>query len=157
MFTFTHLADAFIQNWQWIQAKHYIYILSVCIPWVLNPQPFAPLTRCSTTEPQELSELWEHRNCLSNIISIHFQKKSVTTNILYYAWNLSRMNDKTFNNDHKIFKLFVFLLHEKCSSVQHKIFEMYKQKEWLSFKALVPPKKTFGSQRTTIMINIKIQ
>ncbi len=31
-----------------------IYILSVCvIPWELNPQPFALLTQCSTTEPQE--------------------------------------------------------------------------------------------------------
>ncbi len=26
----------------------------MCVPWELNPQPFALLTQCSTTEPQEL-------------------------------------------------------------------------------------------------------
>ncbi len=41
-----HLADAFIQSdLQCIQAIHF---LSVCI---LNPQTFALLTQCSTTEP----------------------------------------------------------------------------------------------------------
>ncbi len=25
----------------------------MCVPWELNPQPFALLTQCSTTEPQE--------------------------------------------------------------------------------------------------------
>ncbi len=47
--TFTHLADAFIQSdLQCIQ----IYIFSMCVPWELNPQPFALLMQCSTTEPQ---------------------------------------------------------------------------------------------------------
>ncbi len=50
-FTFMHLADAFIQSdLQCIQAIH---LLSVCVPWELNPQPFALLTQSSTTEPQE--------------------------------------------------------------------------------------------------------
>ncbi len=31
-----------------------LYILiSMCVPWESNPQPFALLTQCSTTEPQE--------------------------------------------------------------------------------------------------------
>ncbi len=48
-FTFMHLADAFIQSdLHCIQAIHF---LSVCVPWELNPQPFALLTQCSTTEP----------------------------------------------------------------------------------------------------------
>ncbi len=48
-FTFMHLADAFIQNdLQYIQVMH--------VPWELNPQPFALLTQCSTTEPQEHSQ-----------------------------------------------------------------------------------------------------
>ncbi len=34
-----------------IQAIH--FFLSMCVPWELNPQPFALLTQCSTTEPQE--------------------------------------------------------------------------------------------------------
>ncbi len=25
----------------------------MCVPWELNPRPFALLTQCSTTEPQE--------------------------------------------------------------------------------------------------------
>ncbi len=48
-----HLADAFIQSdLQCIQAIHFCQY--VCVPWELNPQPFALLTQCSTTEPQEL-------------------------------------------------------------------------------------------------------
>ncbi len=50
-FTFMHLADAFIESdLQCIQAIHFF---SICVPWELNPQPFALLTQCSTTEPQE--------------------------------------------------------------------------------------------------------
>ncbi len=30
----------------------YIFV-SMCVPWELNPQPFALLTQCFTTEPQE--------------------------------------------------------------------------------------------------------
>ncbi len=44
--TFMHLADAFIQS--------RLYIICICVPWELNPQPFALLTQCSTTEPQDL-------------------------------------------------------------------------------------------------------
>ncbi len=52
-FTFMHLADAFIQSdLQCIQAIHFFFI-SMCVPWESNPQPFALLTQCSTTEPQE--------------------------------------------------------------------------------------------------------
>ncbi len=31
----------------------YTFIVSMCVPWELNPRPFALLTQCSTTEPQE--------------------------------------------------------------------------------------------------------
>ncbi len=45
-----HLADTFIQSYlQCIQAIHF---LLVCVPWELNPRPFALLTQCPTTEPQ---------------------------------------------------------------------------------------------------------
>ncbi len=40
-----HLADAFIQR-----SKHFVIM---CVTWEFNPQPFALLTQCSTTEPQE--------------------------------------------------------------------------------------------------------
>ncbi len=46
-----HLADTFIQSRLTIQAIH--FFVSKCVPWELNPQPFALLTQCSTTEPQE--------------------------------------------------------------------------------------------------------
>ncbi len=31
----------------------YTCFISMCVPWELNPQPFALLMQCSTTEPQE--------------------------------------------------------------------------------------------------------
>ncbi len=30
-----------------------LYSFSMCVPWELNPQPFAQLTQCSITEQQE--------------------------------------------------------------------------------------------------------
>ncbi len=51
-FTFMHLADAFIQSdLQCIKAIHFLIIM--CVPWELNPQPFVLLTHRFTTEPQE--------------------------------------------------------------------------------------------------------
>ncbi len=32
----------------------------MCVPWELNPQPFALLTHCSTTEPQEQDHVQDH-------------------------------------------------------------------------------------------------
>ncbi len=29
------------------------FFITMCVPWESNPQPFALLTQCSTTEPQE--------------------------------------------------------------------------------------------------------
>ncbi len=62
-FTFMHLADAFTF---YIYAfsrcfypkrltvhSGYTFIVSMCVPWESNPQPFALLMQCSTTEPQE--------------------------------------------------------------------------------------------------------
>ncbi len=46
-----HLADAFIQIE--LSNSSYTFFVSTCVPWELNPQPFARLTQCSTTEPQE--------------------------------------------------------------------------------------------------------
>ncbi len=46
-----HLADAFIQS-DLLSGYTFFFFLSVCVPWELNPRPFALLTQCSTTEPQ---------------------------------------------------------------------------------------------------------
>ncbi len=46
-----HLADAFIQSdLHCVQAIH--IFVSMCVPREWNPQYFALLTQCSTTEPQ---------------------------------------------------------------------------------------------------------
>ncbi len=39
-----------------VHSGYTFFLYSVCVPWELNPQPFALLMQCSTTEPQE------HRN-----------------------------------------------------------------------------------------------
>ncbi len=50
-FTFMHLADAFIQSD--LVHSGYTCFITMCVLWESNPQPFALLTQCSTTEPQE--------------------------------------------------------------------------------------------------------
>ncbi len=78
--TFLHLADAFIQsNLQYIQVRHFFG--NMCVPWELNPQPFALLTLCSTTEPQE------HFLCSSTL----FPSTQLSVNMLGYStpWTAS--------------------------------------------------------------------
>ncbi len=49
-----HLADAFIQsNLHSYKHSGYNYFQYMCVPWELNPRPFALLTQRSTTETQE--------------------------------------------------------------------------------------------------------
>ncbi len=50
--THLHLADAFIQSDLQLHSG-YTFFISMCVPWELNPQHFALLMQCSTTEPQE--------------------------------------------------------------------------------------------------------
>ncbi len=65
-----------------------VFFITMCIPWESNPQPFALLTQCSTTEPQEHSIYVSRYNmhldiiCFNNggmifkhisDISIHYQ------------------------------------------------------------------------------------
>ncbi len=38
----------------------YTFFVSICVPWELNPQPFALRMQCSTTEPQKH---WLHMVC----------------------------------------------------------------------------------------------
>ncbi len=53
-FTFMHLADAFIQSNLQLHSGYNFFFLSVHVfPGNRNPQPFALLTQCSTTEAQE--------------------------------------------------------------------------------------------------------
>ncbi len=52
-----HLADAFIQSD--LDNSGYTFFVSMCDPWESNPQPFALLTQCSTTEPQEINIIFK--------------------------------------------------------------------------------------------------
>ncbi len=54
LFTFMHLADAFIQSdLQCIQAIHLLSVCQYVCSLGIEPTTFARLTQCSTTEPQE--------------------------------------------------------------------------------------------------------
>ncbi len=44
-----HLAD----KKQLTVLSGYTFIVSMCVPWELNPQTFVLQTQCSSTEPQE--------------------------------------------------------------------------------------------------------
>ncbi len=62
-----HLADALIQSdLQCVQTIHIFF--SMCVPWELNTQPFALLTQCSTTEPQE------HRGTGTGVLRLQVEK-----------------------------------------------------------------------------------
>ncbi len=58
-----HLADAFIQATYSGYTFFIYFFISMCVPWEMNPWPFALLTQCSTTEPQE------HDNCKMIILN----------------------------------------------------------------------------------------
>ncbi len=45
-----HLADALSKATVY---SGYTFVMSMCVPWKLNPQPFALLMQCSTTETQQ--------------------------------------------------------------------------------------------------------
>ncbi len=76
LFTFIHLADAFIQSdLQRIQAIHGF---SMCVPWEVNPQPFALLMQCFTTEPQA------HRSYkvgISDTAAVHLHRTGFSATI----------------------------------------------------------------------------
>ncbi len=55
----------FIQSY--LQCIQDIILISMCVPWELNPQPFVLLTQCSTTEPQEHYALWAEQNLFEHI------------------------------------------------------------------------------------------
>ncbi len=56
-----HLADAFIQSDLQLHSG-YTFVISMCVPWESNPQPFALLTQCSTTEPHRNTRNYEEKN-----------------------------------------------------------------------------------------------
>ncbi len=64
-------------------------VLSVCVPWELNPKHFALLTQCSTTEPQEqvkLKEKSRHEAHLSDKQDMVLKQKYIEAWCLLNTW-----------------------------------------------------------------------
>ncbi len=78
-----HLVDALIQSdLHYIQAIIIIIFISLCVPWELNPQPFALLMQCSTTEPQEHIVTYKYtrdvtRSCGTRSRELHWSRDNV--------------------------------------------------------------------------------
>ncbi len=100
--TFLHLADAFIQSdLQCIRAINVFFIIT-CVPWELNPQPFALLTQCSTIEPQVVDYVLTWAHFFNNLFMFGFGKafeKSVSNKSCIYLikntatlWNITNSN-----------------------------------------------------------------
>ncbi len=71
-----HLADAFIQSD--LQRTQAIHGSSMCVPWEVNPQPFALLMQCFTTESQE------HRSYkvgISDTAAVHLHRTGFSATI----------------------------------------------------------------------------
>ncbi len=69
-FTFMHLADAFIQSDLQLHSG-YTFFISMCVPWESNPQPFALLMQCSTTEPHRNIKVYT--SLAFNMLSIYIK------------------------------------------------------------------------------------
>ncbi len=50
------------------------FFVSMCVSWELNPQPFALLTQCSNTEPQEqmLLSVYVLQMYLTLLLLLHY-------------------------------------------------------------------------------------
>ncbi len=59
----------------------YTFFFNSCVPWKLNPQPFAPLTQCSTTEPQEhWNWSWQLKHSLQSLEQLLQKQKATGSN-----------------------------------------------------------------------------
>ncbi len=85
----------------------YHFFVSMCVPWELNPQPFALLTQCSTTEPQELAfamkqaasrhgEVWQ-RDTVSRYLS-QGTRVTVVTRDIPHRGNSNCVGNDTLGN-----------------------------------------------------------
>ncbi len=76
----------------------YTFFVSMCVPWELNPQPFALLTQCSTTKPQEHTELvdpWP-KPSLAGFYQIQICLDWITTQYCYWYIFLSLKTSPTY-------------------------------------------------------------
>ncbi len=59
-----------------IAFRLYVFV-SMCVPWERNPQPFALLTQCSTTEPQEHPIDWHEEVIVTKTVGCWKQLTAV--------------------------------------------------------------------------------
>ncbi len=69
-----------------------IHFVSMCVPWESNPQPFALLTQCSTTEPQEHLLVYLKSFLLISMVELDHQRSAANTLV-----NKMRLDIYVFN------------------------------------------------------------
>ncbi len=81
----------------------YIYIIfffiSIFVPWELNPQPFALLTQCSTTEPQEhyINTIYKCKNNIPQIIDSEIKLTKYICDTHIYLWEKELHPNRTYD------------------------------------------------------------
>ncbi len=76
-----HLSDAFIQSDLQLHSG-YTFLIIMCVPWESNPQPFALLTQCSTTEPHRNIKP-KHNHYYLQIVDTMHKCINVNVNAMY--------------------------------------------------------------------------
>ncbi len=90
-----HLGDAFIQSDLQLHSG-YTFIISICVPWESNPQPFALQMQCSTTEPHRNTLptptfLKAQNNNLDFFFNVVFKLKYYSTVCFFISWTSPKM------------------------------------------------------------------
>ncbi len=98
-----------------VHSGYTFFFISMCVPLELNPQPFALLTQCSTTEPQEHNQqknCHKHESCqfhMHDIISLFYAESWF--HIFYLFEDCFCYFDKCIKGDFiYIFFIFYFYL-----------------------------------------------
>ncbi len=103
-----HLSDAFIQS-HLLKSIYYsgytFFFISMCVSWELNPQPFALLMQCSTTEPQKhwketgdsssFSHFYVYVKIGDNALLINNVHLFLNCNLFRYKLSMCRMTMQT--------------------------------------------------------------
>ncbi len=72
----------------------YTFFVSMCVPWKLNPQPFALLMQCSFTEPQEHNIIVFQQDLIIffTVLSLSFAYRQTHTHTHTYSLKMQPSN-----------------------------------------------------------------